>query len=223
MKYVLPLMLVSLAAPVAAQQDLSKVEIKAQQLAPGVAVLFGAGGNIGVSCGEDGTVLIDDQFAPLTAKIQKSVADLGATPVKFLIACVGDKSAALHLVDEVRGCFTKPLILQNTELVVGASIGIAHATADDDAAVTAEALMRDADTAMYRSKAEGPGRSTIFDTSMHDRVRERIGLETALRTVARMDGIEPTSNGAARARRCCGARAASGRIAWRRASLPSGC
>lgn len=85
MKYALPLVLVSLAAPVAAQQDLSKVEIKAQQLAPGVAVLFGAGDNIGVSYGEDGTILIDDQFAPLTAKIQKAVTDLGATPVKFLI------------------------------------------------------------------------------------------------------------------------------------------
>ncbi len=85
MKYALTLILVSLAAPAAAQQDLSKVEIKAKQLAPGVAVLFGAGGNIGVAHGEDGTVLIDDQFAPLTGKIQKAVTDLGATPVKFLI------------------------------------------------------------------------------------------------------------------------------------------
>lgn len=73
------------ATPVFAQQDFSKVEIKTEQLAPGVAVLFGAGGNIGVSYGEDGTVLIDDQFAPLTPKIQKAVADLGAQPVKFLI------------------------------------------------------------------------------------------------------------------------------------------
>lgn len=71
--------------PAVAQQDMSKVEIKPQQLAPGVAVLFGAGGNIGVSYGDDGTILIDDQFAPLTGKIQKAVADLGATPVKFLI------------------------------------------------------------------------------------------------------------------------------------------
>ena len=85
MKYALPLILLALASPALAQQDLSKVEIKAQQLAPGVAVLFGAGGNIGVSYGEDGTILIDDQFAPLTAKIQKAVADLGAKPVKFLI------------------------------------------------------------------------------------------------------------------------------------------
>ncbi|WP_374615206.1 MBL fold metallo-hydrolase [Sphingorhabdus sp.] len=73
------------AAPAAAQQDFSKVEVKAENLAPGVSVLFGAGGNIGVSHGEDGTVLIDDQFAPLTPKIQAAVAALGASPVKFLI------------------------------------------------------------------------------------------------------------------------------------------
>jgi cyclase len=48
-------------------------------------VLFGAGGNIGVSYGEDGTILIDDQFAPLTPKIQAAVSGLGAQPVKFLI------------------------------------------------------------------------------------------------------------------------------------------
>jgi cyclase len=71
--------------PAAAQQDMSKVEIKAQPLAPGIAVLFGAGGNIGVSHGPDGTVLIDDQFAPLTPKIQAAVTALGATPVKYLI------------------------------------------------------------------------------------------------------------------------------------------
>ncbi len=70
---------------VLAQQDFSKVEIRAEALAPGVAVLFGAGGNIGVSYGPDGTVLIDDQFAPLTPKIQAAVKALGATPVKFLI------------------------------------------------------------------------------------------------------------------------------------------
>ncbi len=67
------------------QSDFSGVEIKPEPLAPGVAVLFGAGGNIGVSYGEDGTVLIDDQFAPLTAKIQQAVTALGASPVKFLI------------------------------------------------------------------------------------------------------------------------------------------
>jgi cyclase len=84
-----PLILAAVCAavtiPAYSQQDLSKVEIKPQPLAPGVAVLFGAGGNIGVSYGEDGTILIDDQFAPLTEKIQKAVSDLGAQPVKYLI------------------------------------------------------------------------------------------------------------------------------------------
>ena len=75
----------AIPASALAQDDFGKVEIKSQQLAPGVAVLFGAGGNIGVSYGEDGTVLIDDQFAPLTGKIQSAVASLGAQPVKFLI------------------------------------------------------------------------------------------------------------------------------------------
>lgn len=85
MKYALPLLAFAFTAPAHSQQDLSKVEIKPQQLAPGVAVLFGAGGNIGVSYGEDGTILIDDQFAPLTPKIQSAVAALGAQPVKFLV------------------------------------------------------------------------------------------------------------------------------------------
>ena len=85
MKYAFPLMVLAFAVPTQAQQDLSKVEIKPEQLAPGVAVLFGPGGNIGVSHGADGTILIDDQFAPLTAKIQAAVAALGATPVKFLV------------------------------------------------------------------------------------------------------------------------------------------
>src|SRR5687767_11251020 len=78
---------IALASAGAAAQapDFSKVEIKTEPLGPGVAVLFGAGGNIGVSYGPDGTVLIDDQFAPLTDKITKAVADLGGTPVRYLV------------------------------------------------------------------------------------------------------------------------------------------
>ena len=82
----LALPLFAASAPAAAQApDFSKVEIKTETLAPGVAVLFGAGGNIGVSYGPDGTVLIDDQFAPLTGKIEAAIAALGAAPVRFLV------------------------------------------------------------------------------------------------------------------------------------------
>ena len=75
----------ALAAPASAQQDLSGVEIKVEQLAPGVAVLFGAGGNIGLSHGEDGNVIVDDQFAPLTDKIAAAVGAIDPDPIRFVI------------------------------------------------------------------------------------------------------------------------------------------
>lgn len=73
------------AAPASAQQDLGAVEIKVERLAPGVAMLSGAGGNIGLSYGEDGNILVDDQFAPLTDKIAAAVATLDPDPVRFVI------------------------------------------------------------------------------------------------------------------------------------------
>jgi cyclase len=77
--------LVLLAAPALAQQDLSKVEIQTEKLADTVYMMTGAGGNLGVSAGEDGVFLIDSQFAPLTPKIQEAIAKLSAKPVRFLL------------------------------------------------------------------------------------------------------------------------------------------
>ena len=68
-----------------AQQDMSAVQIRAVEIRPGVSVLFGSGGNIGVSHGADGTLIVDDQFAPLVPKIQAAIAGLGASPVKYLV------------------------------------------------------------------------------------------------------------------------------------------
>ena len=77
----------SLAGGAIAQQqpDWDAIEVTAQPIRPGVAVLFGNGGNIGVGYGEDGTLIVDDQFAPLVPKIQAAIAGLGASPVRFLI------------------------------------------------------------------------------------------------------------------------------------------
>lgn len=83
-KLIATMMLAAAAAPLAAQ-DFSTVEIRAEQVAPGVHVLFGAGGNIGVSTGPDGTFIIDDQFAPLTPKIIAALAKLSDKPVRFVL------------------------------------------------------------------------------------------------------------------------------------------
>ncbi len=61
------------------------VEIKTQQVAEGIYMLVGEGGNIGVSVGEDGVFMIDDQFAPLTEKIMTAIAALSDQPIRFLL------------------------------------------------------------------------------------------------------------------------------------------
>lgn len=63
-------MALALAPVVAhAQQDFSKVEVKSSPLRGGAHPLTGAGGNMLASSGEDGTFLVDDQYAPLNARI----------------------------------------------------------------------------------------------------------------------------------------------------------
>ncbi len=68
-----------------AQQNFDKVEIKAEKLSPTTYVLFGAGGNIGVSVGEDALFIIDDQYAPLTPKIKAALKLISDKPVKFVL------------------------------------------------------------------------------------------------------------------------------------------
>ncbi len=68
-----------------AQRDFSKVEIGTVPLADGLAMLQGAGGNIGVSYGKEGVFLIDDQFAPLSDKIKAAVTKLSPQPIRFVL------------------------------------------------------------------------------------------------------------------------------------------
>ena len=76
------------AAPRAQQApDYSKVQIKVTKVSGNIYMLEGEGGNIAASIGEDGIVIVDDQFAPLAEKIQASLKNLGITdkPVRFVI------------------------------------------------------------------------------------------------------------------------------------------
>lgn len=85
MRSLLALALVGVSTSLAAQTNYDTVQVRAQQLAPGLHVLFGAGGNIGVSSGPDGTFIVDDQFAPLTPKIVAAIRLITDKPVKFVV------------------------------------------------------------------------------------------------------------------------------------------
>ena len=73
------------ALPALGQQDFSKVEVKAEKLNDTTYMLVGAGGNIGLSVGEDAVFVIDDQFAPLAPKIMAAIAAITPKPVKFMV------------------------------------------------------------------------------------------------------------------------------------------
>ena len=71
--------------PSPAQQDFSQVEIKATKVSGHVYMLEGSGGNIGVSVGDDGVVIVDDQFAPLAPKIKTALKTITDKPLRFVL------------------------------------------------------------------------------------------------------------------------------------------
>jgi glyoxylase-like metal-dependent hydrolase (beta-lactamase superfamily II) len=78
-------LLCSVAVAPARAQDWEAVEIETIDVAPGVYMLVGRGGNIGVSAGEDGIFLVDDQYAPLTDKIVAALRAISDAPIRFVI------------------------------------------------------------------------------------------------------------------------------------------
>jgi cyclase len=69
----------------AQDEDLSKVQMKVTHVAGTVYMLEGAGGNIGASIGEDGIVIVDDQYAPLADKIKAALKGVTDKPIRFVI------------------------------------------------------------------------------------------------------------------------------------------
>lgn len=78
--------LLATATAVAQQdRDFSGVEVKAQPVAGNVHMLTGAGGNIGVSAGPDGILIVDDQFAPLAEKIRAALKGINPGKLRFVL------------------------------------------------------------------------------------------------------------------------------------------
>jgi len=73
------------ALPAAAQQDFSKVEMKVIPVSGNIYMLQGSGGNIGVSAGSDGILIVDDQYAPLAEKIRAALKSINPGKLKFVL------------------------------------------------------------------------------------------------------------------------------------------
>src|SRR5437588_7465039 len=79
------IVLLALAVVTAQDEDFSKVQITVKKVSGSIYMLQGAGGNIGASVGEDGIVVVDDQYAPLAEKIQAALKGVTDKPVRFVI------------------------------------------------------------------------------------------------------------------------------------------
>ena len=84
-KFLLIIVSLFFAVTASAQTDFSKVQMKATKVAGNVYMLEGAGGNIGVSVGDDGLLIVDDQFAPLADKIRAALKGIADKKLHFIL------------------------------------------------------------------------------------------------------------------------------------------
>jgi diguanylate cyclase (GGDEF)-like protein/PAS domain S-box-containing protein len=104
------------------------------------------------------------------------IARFGGDEFTVLLADVADEDAAVGVVDRLACALRAPIVLDGEQRFVTASVGLSIAGDEDP-----QALLRDADAAMYRAKAQGKGRHVVFDSSMRRAAVERLELEAALR------------------------------------------
>ena len=106
-----------------------------------------------------------------------TVARLGGDEFAVLIERVRGEEDAATVADRILRSMRASVTLEGGEVLVGSSIGIARATADD----TVDTLLRNADVAMYIAKHGGKGRYEFFRPEMHASALERLELEADLR------------------------------------------
>ena len=122
-------------------------------------------------------------------RAQDVVARIGGDEFVLVLNSATERSEALRAAERLRLCFQVPFQLRGTNIFTSASLGVVFADADH-AYQEAEAMIRDADTAMYQAKAAGRDGVAVFDASMRDRVAERLLLEQDLRVALEHDELK---------------------------------
>jgi diguanylate cyclase (GGDEF)-like protein/PAS domain S-box-containing protein len=107
-----------------------------------------------------------------------TIARLGGDVFTILLDDINQVGDAIRVADRVQKTLALPFNLDGHEVFTSASVGIAIGAREYE---TAEAVLRDADTALYRAKALGKARYEVFDVEMRDRAVARLRLDTDLR------------------------------------------
>ena len=107
-----------------------------------------------------------------------TLARLGGDEFTILLDDIRDPIEAVRVAERIQTELAIPFVVNEQEIVISASIGIASSTSPH---IQAEDLVRDADIAMYRAKRAGKARCEVSDTAMHANAVKRLTLETDLR------------------------------------------
>ena len=110
--------------------------------------------------------------------VRTTISHVGGDEFAILIEGIADVNDAVHVAKRIQDALQEPFDVEGHEVFTSTSIGIAVGTADYQ---RAEDLLRDADTAMFRAKAQGKGSYVVFDAGMHARAVSLLKLETELR------------------------------------------
>ena len=106
-----------------------------------------------------------------------TIARMGGDEFTVLVEDVTDPSDAIRVAERIQSSFERPFLLEGLEVFKSTSIGIALTSPE----TSAEAVLQNADIAMYRAKSQGKARSELFDRTMHEQVMSRLLLEAQLR------------------------------------------
>jgi PAS domain S-box-containing protein len=115
---------------------------------------------------------------PHTGNSEHTLARLGGDEFIILLHEVRSVLDATRVAARIQQSLSRPFRVAEREVFTTASIGIA---VSGSGYTRAEDMLRDADTAMYRAKALGKGRSEVFDVAMREQVLSRLQLDTAVR------------------------------------------
>ena len=115
-----------------------------------------------------------------TCRASDVVARFGGDEFVILLASVRDEAEALEVAERTRLTFGPPFVLGDIEVASATSIGLRFVD-DWSGAITADTVVRDADTAMYAAKESGGNAVVLFDERMHERVSRRLVLEGEVR------------------------------------------
>jgi diguanylate cyclase (GGDEF)-like protein/PAS domain S-box-containing protein len=115
---------------------------------------------------------------------QDVIARFGGDEFTVLLADVADEEEARRVADRMAHALRGPIVLDGERRYVTASIGLSMGESDDS-----QALLRDADAAMYRAKESGKARTSVFDAPMRQAAVERLELETSLRGAVSRDEL----------------------------------